>query len=67
LGGPPLYQEKKGKYTRLVGRHANYSIGTKAAERWVDHMVHAMQQHPVLSDDAEARHALEKYENSSIV
>jgi truncated hemoglobin YjbI len=24
FGGPSLYQQKKGKYTRLVGRHANY-------------------------------------------
>jgi truncated hemoglobin YjbI len=24
FGGPPLYQAKKGKYTRLAGRHANY-------------------------------------------
>eukprot|EP01083_Nonionella_stella_P110983 325207_1 len=34
FGGPELYKEKKGKYTRLVGRHANYKIGSSAAKRW---------------------------------
>jgi truncated hemoglobin YjbI len=61
FGGPPLYREKKGTYTRLVGRHANYSIGPKAAEQWVEHMVQAMGGHPTLMEDDEARRALEKY------
>ena len=39
FGGPNLYKDKKGKYTRLVGRHANYPIGTNAAILWVKHMV----------------------------
>jgi len=42
FGGPDLYRQKKGKYTRLVGRHANYSIGNRAAERWVEHMIEAL-------------------------
>ncbi|KAG7366951.1 bacterial-like globin-domain containing protein [Nitzschia inconspicua] len=33
FGGPELYKEKKGKYTRLAGRHANYNIGRRAADR----------------------------------
>ena len=61
FGGPPVYQEKKGKYTRLVGRHANYNIGKLAAERWLKHMMDAMQDHPLLSKDDEARIAMEKY------
>lgn len=61
FGGPSLYKEKKGKYTRLVGRHANYNIGTKAADRWTDHMKKALKQHSILSKDAEATDALEKY------
>lgn len=32
FGGPDLYRQKKGKYTRLVGRHANYNIGNQAGE-----------------------------------
>ena len=38
FGGPAVYKAKKGKYTRLVGRHANYNIGRRAADRWVEHM-----------------------------
>jgi truncated hemoglobin YjbI len=45
FGGPELYKEKKGKYTRLVGRHANYSIGVNAAQRWVEHMEEAVNEH----------------------
>jgi truncated hemoglobin YjbI len=61
FGGPSLYREKKGKYTRLVGRHANYSIGTAAANRWVEHMDVALHQHPMLSQDDDARRALAKH------
>jgi truncated hemoglobin YjbI len=61
FGGPDLYRQKKGKYTRLVGRHANYSIGPQAANRWVQHMVTAMHQHEKLQDDAEAIEALHQY------
>jgi truncated hemoglobin YjbI len=61
LGGPSLYTEKKGKYTRLVGRHANYNIGVRAAHRWNQHMQVALNAHPMLQQDEEARSALEKY------
>ena len=61
FGGPALYKAKKGKYTRLVGRHANYSIGHGAADRWVEHMKAAMAEHDTLKDDPEARTALHKY------
>jgi len=62
FGGPHLYQQKKGKYTRLVGRHANYtSIGHSAAERWVHHMTLAMEDHEILRNDEEAKQALKKY------
>jgi truncated hemoglobin YjbI len=72
FGGPDLYRQKKGKYTRLVGRHANYSIGPSAADRWVEHMV-ATIQHDMGdfltrrddggddNDDAKAVDALVKY------
>lgn len=59
FGGPDLYRQKKGKYTRLVGRHANYNIGGMAADRWVEHMQAAMKD--VASMDEEARAALYKY------
>jgi len=45
FGGPELYKEKKGKYTRLVGRHANYAIGISAAQRWMEHMEMAIAEH----------------------
>ena len=61
FGGPALYKAKKGKYTRLVGRHANYRIGHGAADRWVAHMKSAMDEHDGLKDDPEARTALFKY------
>lgn len=61
FGGPMLYREKKGKYTRLAGRHANYPIGYKAAKRWSDHMRLAMQEHEELSKDSEALEALDLY------
>ena len=61
FGRPALYQQKKGKYTRLVGRHANYHIGTRAAERWLFHMKAAMQEHAVLGKDDQARQLLELY------
>ena len=49
FGGPDLYRQKgKGKFTRLAGRHANYPIGHRAAERWVMHMEHAIDEHPEL-------------------
>jgi hemoglobin len=61
FGGPQLYMEKKGKYTRLVGRHANYNIGVRAADRWNQHMLDALNCHSVLQQDEEARSALQKY------
>jgi hemoglobin len=59
FGGPDLYRQKKGKYTRLVGRHANYNIARAAADRWVEHMRAAMDEHNVL--DEYAKTALHKY------
>ena len=64
FGGPPLYREKKGTYTRLVGRHANYGIGHTAADRWVRHMTAALQDHPKLlqcDDEEETKQALILY------
>lgn len=61
FGGPALYKEKKGKYTRLVGRHANYKIGRTAAERWMHHMERAIDEHEPLTGDEEARDTLKMY------
>jgi truncated hemoglobin YjbI len=58
FGGPDLYRQKKGKYTRLVGRHAAYHIGHRAADRWVHHMKNAMKNHSILNLDDEASKAL---------
>ena len=50
FGGPSLYKKKKNsKYTRLVGRHANYNgINSKTANRWIYHMINAINEHPNL-------------------
>lgn len=61
FGGEALYKEKKGKYTRLVGRHANYKITTDAAERWVVHMNCAIDEHEELKQDEEAKEYLKMY------
>lgn len=63
FGGPDLYRQKKGKYTRLVGRHANYNIGNNAAIRWVNHMVDAMECHDVLKTNDELKTLLRDYFN----
>jgi len=61
FGGPKLYQEIKGKYTRLVGRHANYPIGNRAAIQWVEQMIKAMEDHEVIREDEEMMQALTDY------
>ena len=61
MGGPALYRAKKGKYTRLVGRHANYAIGAQAAERWLHHMRQALREHSLLRHDEMARTLLAQY------
>jgi len=61
FGGPDLYRQRKGKYTRLVGRHANYNIRSQAADRWVHHMQAAMKAHSILANDKEAQDSLAKY------
>jgi truncated hemoglobin YjbI len=61
FGGPDLYRQKKGKYTRLVGRHANYSIGHQAADHWVNHMRAAVNEHEQLQNDPEVRESLHNY------
>lgn len=61
FGGEALYKEKKGKYTRLVGRHANYKITSDAAERWLVHMNSAIDEHENLKQDEEAKEYLKKY------
>lgn len=61
FGGEALYKAKKGKYTRLVGRHANYKITTDAAERWLVHMNGAIDEHDELKQDEEAKEYLKKY------
>jgi hypothetical protein len=45
FGGPELYREKKGRYARLVGCHANYKIRTAVARRWMEHMEGAIHNH----------------------
>jgi truncated hemoglobin YjbI len=60
FGGPDLYKERKGsKFTRLVGRHANFPIGTQAAHQWLQYMTFAINDHSTL--DEESKHKLLQY------
>lgn len=67
FGGPDLYRQAKGqKHTRLVGRHANYQIGHRAADRWIEHMNSALDEHPLLQphnqeSNQQIRYALKCY------
>lgn len=62
FGGEALYKEKKGEFTRLVGRHANYHITSEAAERWLVHMNGAIDDHEELKkQNDEAKEYLKKY------
>jgi len=61
FGGPELYKEKKGRFVRLAGRHANYNIGTNAANRWVEHIVAAIDEHESLRENIETREQMKKY------
>ena len=54
-------REKKGKYTRLAGRHANYNIGTNAAHRWVMHMENAIDEHEGLKQKDECKKLMKNY------
>ena len=44
-----------------MGRHANYSIGHAAADRWMEHMGAALAQHSILKDDGEIQQKLYQY------
>lgn len=61
FGGEDLYRQKKGKYTRLAGRHASYIFGTKAANQWIHYMIQAINDHPALKSDDEAKTHLIEY------
>lgn len=61
FGGPSLYKEKKGKFTRLAGRHAAYAISHNAAKRWTELMIEALDEHDISKNDIVARNALEDY------
>jgi len=50
-----LSRQKKGKYTRLVGRHANYNIGTEAAHHWIRHMTSAIKEHTRLDEESKSK------------
>lgn len=54
-------RQKKGKYTRLAGRHANYNIGTRSAKRWVEHMNAAIDEHEGMKDDVDGMQHLKNY------
>lgn len=36
LGGPKLYTQRKGKYYRLIARHAPYDLNLRSAARWLE-------------------------------
>ncbi|KAK2392312.1 Two-on-two hemoglobin-3 [Trifolium repens] len=41
LGGPPLYSQRRG-HPALIVRHRPFHVTHEAAERWLNHMQHAL-------------------------
>lgn len=48
FGGPMLYKQRKG-HTAILGRHGPYGVDGRAAERWLQHMEHAV--HKVVKEE----------------
>eukprot|EP00186_Timspurckia_oligopyrenoides_P000493 CAMPEP_0182446600 /NCGR_PEP_ID=MMETSP1172-20130603/4301_1 /TAXON_ID=708627 /ORGANISM="Timspurckia oligopyrenoides, Strain CCMP3278" /LENGTH=179 /DNA_ID=CAMNT_0024642551 /DNA_START=248 /DNA_END=784 /DNA_ORIENTATION=- len=61
FGGPKMYASRKGKYTRLVSRHAAYQITEAHAVRWLLHMESALNTIPSFSSDEFRFRALMDY------
>lgn len=54
LGGPKLYTQRKGKYHRLIARHAPYDLNSRSAKRWLEHMKAALDSSAGVDPDSKA-------------
>jgi truncated hemoglobin YjbI len=54
VGGPPLYQTRKG-HPGLMRRHATFAVTEAAAVRWMEHMGAAMASIPEIDADSAMR------------
>lgn len=50
FGGPPLYQLRKG-HTAILGRHGPYNIDARAARRWLELMLAAIDDTNIGEDE----------------
>lgn len=50
FGGPPLYHRRRG-HTAILGRHAPYNIDARAARRWLQIMLLAIEDTNIDDED----------------
>ncbi|PJE04927.1 MAG: hypothetical protein CK427_00745 [Leptospira sp.] len=54
MGGPAYYSQRKG-HPALIGRHMNFNMAEKAAERWLYHMRNALAEVKEIDEDSKIR------------
>lgn len=54
MGGPAYYSQRKG-HPALIGRHMNFNMAEKAAERWLYHMRNALEEVKEIDEDSKIR------------
>ncbi|CAA7025462.1 unnamed protein product [Microthlaspi erraticum] len=54
MGGPPLYSQRKG-HPALIGRHRPFPVTHEAAERWLQHMQHALDDSLDIDQDSKLK------------
>ncbi|MBP9889969.1 MAG: hypothetical protein KBF93_26965 [Leptospiraceae bacterium] len=54
MGGPAYFSQRKG-HPALMGRHMNFNMSEKAAERWLFHMKAALAETPEIDADSASR------------
>ena len=54
MGGPAYFSHRKG-HPALIGRHMNFNMKEKAAERWLHHMKEALSEVPAIDEDSKKR------------
>jgi truncated hemoglobin YjbI len=54
MGGPAYFSERKG-HPALIGRHMQFNMSEKAAERWLYHMKAAISETPEIDSDSASR------------
>ncbi len=54
MGGPAYFTKRKG-HPALMGRHMNFNMAEKAAERWLFHMKASIAETPEIDEDSASR------------